>query len=114
MRLQIVGTLLCLATVSCRTDSPPPTDICIGDGIGGADCTLKDGSHSWLSPSQLDHAWIIPTQDQAKAYIAWCYDTDADTAESGMSAERSKIMYARESRSVIKNASVTPPEVMGP
>jgi hypothetical protein len=59
---------------SCRKDPPPPIDICEGDGVGGAYCTLSDGSHIQLLPSQLKRAWIIPDQEQAKAFVNWCYN----------------------------------------
>ena len=76
--------LLLLSAQGCRNDTPPPTDICIGDGHGGADCTLWTGEHAYKTPSQLKSAWIIPDQQQAAAYVAWCYGTTPQVAANAM------------------------------
>lgn len=74
----MLGTtlLVCLASlaVSCRSDKAPPIDICQGDGHGGANCTAADGHHYYLVPSQLAQSWVIPNQEQAKAFVTWCYN----------------------------------------
>ena len=76
-RMHGIGLLVCLGFLSgassCRKDPPPQTDICLGDGHGGADCTLKDGSHAYRLPSQLENSFIIPDQQQAKDLMSWCY-----------------------------------------
>jgi len=74
----LCGKLLFLAIAfslsACRTDKPPAIDICIGDGAGGADCVLKDGTQVWRSPSELKNYWITTQADMAN-YSAWCYKT---------------------------------------
>lgn len=81
----MLGMLLLLAP-GCRKSTPPPTDICIGDGFGGADCTLSDGTHQYKSPSVLRGAWIIPDQKQAAAYVSWCYDASLNQTQQVMDA----------------------------
>lgn len=73
-KLLMLG-MMSLLVQGCRSSTPPPTDVCIGDGFGGADCTLSDGSHAYKPPSQLKSAWIIPDQKQAQLFVGWCYDT---------------------------------------
>jgi hypothetical protein len=69
--------LLCLliATLSgCRSDAPPKFDfLCLGDGVGGADCVRSDGSHAYLLPSQIEN-FIIIDPTSFKNYSAWCYN----------------------------------------
>lgn len=72
-----------LALASCRTSRPPLIDICILDGIGGADCVLKDGSKASLLPSQLKNYWSTPEPDIA-AFSSWCYKTDLGTTQAIM------------------------------
>jgi hypothetical protein len=79
----MLGTLLSLAQ-GCRSSQPPPIDICLGDGFGGADCTLSDGSHAYKTPSQLKNSWIIPDQKQAASFTGWCYDIPSDQAQAAM------------------------------
>lgn len=76
--------LLLLSVPACRSSTPPPTDICIGDGVGGADCTLSDGAHAYKKPSELKNAWLIPDQKQAQNFVSWCYDVSPETAKNGM------------------------------
>lgn len=83
IRLLMLGTLLFLAP-GCRGSSPPPTDICIGDGFGGADCTLSDGTHAYKSPSDLKNSFILPDQKQAQNFVAWCYDTSSSNVAPAM------------------------------
>lgn len=73
----MLGTayLLALALLSsCRKDPPPPTDICQGDGFGGANCTLSSGEHVYKTPSELENSWIIPDQKQAENLMRWCFN----------------------------------------
>jgi hypothetical protein len=73
-----LGALLFLAIAllsSCREDSPPVIEICIGDGLGGADCILKDGSKIWRSPTDLQNYWMTNQVDMGE-FSAWCYQTD--------------------------------------
>lgn len=83
-KLLMLGTLLLVAP-ACRTSQPPPTDICTGDGFGGANCTLSDGSHVKKLPSELNHSWIIPDQKQAAAFTSWCYDASVEDVQKQMS-----------------------------
>lgn len=82
----IVGVPLCLVLVSalesCATvkkDYPPDFMICLGDGVGGADCDIPGaGEKVYLSPSMLKNFWITDQQGALKL-TSWCYDmTDAE------------------------------------
>lgn len=81
------GKMLFLALVlvlsGCRTTRPPKIDICIGDGFGGGDCVLKDGTKAYRSPTELKNAWIT-TQDDMAHYSAWCYDIPQNLVEKEM------------------------------
>lgn len=86
MLRSLPGRLLLIALValaSCRSDNPPSIDICIGDGFGGADCLLKDGTKIYLKPSQLKNAWIS-NQEDMKAFTSWCYDTTKEAVDARM------------------------------
>lgn len=48
--------------------------ICILNGIGGAVCSLPDGSEKYLLPSETKNMWAT-TQLDMKNFSAWCYDT---------------------------------------
>lgn len=75
------GALLCLALVSLlssckgtRKDQPPVLSvICLGDGFGGADCSMPDGSKKYLSPSELKNYWMTTNAD-AQNLVQWCYN----------------------------------------
>lgn len=74
------GRALSLALVvlsSCRETTPPKIDICVGDGFGGADCVLKDGSRAYISPMNLKNYWMTPQEDM-KSFANWCYSTDLE------------------------------------
>lgn len=97
------GLMLCLslallASASCRSSKPPAIDVCIGDGAGGADCVLREGSalrfkcvreqRGWYCPpSALENAWIT-TGDDMEAYSSWCYDTSRKNVRPAMRAIR--------------------------
>lgn len=90
MRQLKLGTMLCLSLASvllssCRNSNPPPIDICIGDGFGGADCVLKDNTKAYLSPSQLKNYWMTPEADEA-AFSSWCYDASQSNVKAQMKA----------------------------
>ena len=97
---------LVLLNNGCRNSTPPPIDICIGDGSGGADCVLRPGSplalvcmkldrpegvSYWCSPSKLENAWITTQQDMAE-FSAWCYDIDRALIEQEMQKIRTKAL----------------------
>lgn len=74
-----LGTALLLSSsiflYACRHSSPPEFSvICLGDGFGGADCSLPDGTSKYLAPSELKNFWMTTNADM-KNFSAWCYDT---------------------------------------
>lgn len=75
--------VLALSLSSCRHDTPPSIEICIGDGFGGADCIEKDGSRLYRSPSALKNYWLTNEADEA-AYASWCYKTSSTSIEPVM------------------------------
>jgi len=82
MRLLICGVLLCLSLglASCRKDPPPILSIiCLGDGFGGADCSLADGTKVWKSPTELKDFWMTTNADMQN-YVSWCYKTNNTAA----------------------------------
>ncbi len=69
---------LALSLSSCRHDVPPQIILCIGDGLGGADCSIPGvPEREYWPPSKLNDAWIT-TQDDAAKLLAWCYHTTPD------------------------------------
>ena len=69
----------------CRDSVPPVFSvICLGDGIGGADCSLPGGASEHLLPSQLKNFWMTTNADMQN-YTAWCYQTTPAVAAKGMS-----------------------------
>lgn len=69
---------------ACRSDPPPQIIICIGDGFGGADCSIPGQQQKeYWSPSKLENSWIT-TQDEMARFTAWCYKTDLETARTGL------------------------------
>ncbi len=107
-RLLRHGAMLCLAvaTLSCRTSSPPPLDTCLGDGFGGADCSLREGSSLlakcvslanggyYCPPSATKNMWMT-TQEDMRNFAAFCYDVDQSVAASNMKAMRAEIRSKR-------------------
>lgn len=104
--LRKLGLVLWVATVilvsvgstGCRSDKPPKIDICLGDGVGGADCTLREGSElrakcmyhndangeGWYCPpSALANTWIT-TQTDMESFSSFCYDVSKKTARKSM------------------------------
>lgn len=74
MKLLMLGIVLLIALAGCRKSNPPSIDICIGDGYGGMNCTLKDGTHKYLKPSETANMWAT-TQEDMKLFASWCYNT---------------------------------------
>jgi hypothetical protein len=72
------GRLLFLALAlllnGCRSDQPPPKEICILDGFGGGDCVESDGSKLYRAPSAMLNYWATNETDEQN-FAAWCYDT---------------------------------------
>lgn len=77
---------ICLALsfeTACATSKPPEIDVCIGDGMGGADCALKATSPLrgkclefksgfYCPPSTLQNTFITTPEDM-KNFSSWCY-----------------------------------------
>lgn len=74
MRLWINGVLLlgALGLASCKSSKPPVIEICIGDGVGGADCVERDNTKVYHPPSELTNYWMTNQADMA-AFSSWCY-----------------------------------------
>lgn len=68
--------VLALALSSCRDSVPPKMEICIGDGLGGADCIGADGSRRYRLPSELKNYWMSNQPDMAN-FTSWCYATNS-------------------------------------
>ena len=99
--ISLLASLLVLSIIGCRTSNPPKIEICIGDGVGGADCIERDGSKLYRVPSQLLNYWMTNQIDET-AFSSWCYDTSLQTTES-----ISKTI-AREARTASIRAPETP------
>jgi hypothetical protein len=80
-----LGKLLFLGLVflsSCRTDPPPKLSIiCIGDGLGGAECADSFGNSVYRLPSQLKNFWMTTEADEAN-FASWCYEGTPNAAPS--------------------------------
>lgn len=83
IRPLLLGSLLCLVLGSCRTDSPPPKEICILDGFGGGDCIESDGSKLYRPPSQMINYWST-NQPDIQAFVSWCYNIPLSSAAKKM------------------------------
>ena len=68
--LVVLASLLSL--LSCKQSKPPAIEICILDGVGGADCIERDGTKVYKVPSELMNYWATNQDDQA-AFASWCY-----------------------------------------
>lgn len=86
---------LALAVSGCpkKSHAPQFDFICIGDGFGGADCSMSDGSKKYMKPSELKNVWIT-NQASMERFAAWCYDTDARTAAKALDEIRKEIEVA--------------------
>lgn len=93
--------LVCLGLSGCRKSQPPAIDICIGDGIGGADCALRADSplekvctkleKGWFCPpSALKNSWVT-TQDDMKLFSSWCYDAPLEVTQKAMESIQKQI-----------------------
>lgn len=83
-RKYYLALALLLSLAACRQSKPPSIEVCITDGVGGADCIEKDGSKLYRPPSQFENYWATNQSDQA-ALISWCYEIQRDHAEMAMS-----------------------------
>lgn len=82
--------VLALALASCRESVPPKIEICIGDGVGGADCVEADGTQKYRLPSQLLNYWMTNEPDEAN-FTTWCYDGSPPATQAAMSAIKANV-----------------------
>lgn len=63
-----------LGAASCpgKKDPPPAIPVCIGDGVGGADC-VDPGDKVVYRTSQELRNWWITSPDGIAAFTDWCY-----------------------------------------
>lgn len=92
---QNFGRTLCLALVflslnSCRKSHPPHIEVCLGDGVGGADCVEADGTTRYRLPSELNNYWMT-NQPDMQNFSSWCYDTNLKNAAMGMESIQTQI-----------------------
>lgn len=100
--VSLAALALLTGASSCRRSSPPKIDICLGDGVGGGDCLLREGSRlrgiciklrdaGWYCPpSALENAWMTTQEDMA-AYSSWCHDTSQKNVKAHMRAIREAV-----------------------
>jgi hypothetical protein len=81
-RAMLIAATMCLVSLfaGCKADAPPQILLCIGDGLGGADCRRPDGTKEYRLPSELENAWIT-TQEDAARLLSWCYGGKMKKAE---------------------------------
>jgi len=90
MRLAVAAVVL-LSLLGCRKDQPPKISIiCLGDGFGGADCTLADGSHVSKLPSELKDFWMTTNTDMAN-FASWCYGGSPPAAKVMLRSMKAEI-----------------------
>ena len=70
---------------ACRSDQPPPKEICILDGYGAGECVEADGKRVRKFPSELETYWATNQKDM-EAFAAWCYGTEAKNVRAAMHA----------------------------
>jgi hypothetical protein len=49
--------------------------MCLGDGMGGADCIEFDGSLSRRNERELEGYWMTDPESMG-AFSTWCYDAE--------------------------------------
>lgn len=90
----LLAVLVLLSLSSCRNSVPPKIEVCIGDGVGGADCIEADGSKLFRPPSQLKNYWMTNQPDEANL-LSWCFATTPSAVSSGMKLVREDIHSAK-------------------
>jgi len=65
--------------------------VCIGDGVGGADCVLSNGARKYLPPSKLMNYWMTSQSDFEK-FSAWCYETSISNMRPVLSSKKDEIL----------------------
>ncbi len=74
--MKFLLALVIASSLSCRTSTPPKFSLCQGDGQGGCDGTDARGKVRSWNREELQNSWVIPSQGEAKKFVAWCYDVD--------------------------------------
>jgi hypothetical protein len=75
---------LFLLLSSCRDSTPPVLSIiCIGDGVGGADCVDSTGAQVHKDPSDLLNFWMTTEADEQN-FTSWCYDESESKIQNAM------------------------------
>jgi len=83
--------LVLLISSGCRKDQPPALSIiCLGDGVGGADCSTSEGKRVHKLPSELKNYWMT-TNNDFQNFSAWCYQIDAKSIKQEIEAKRAEI-----------------------
>ena len=77
--------------VSCRSSTPPEIEICIGDGLGGADCDLPKVGKVYRPPTMLKNYWMTNQEDMAR-YSSWCYDANYEDIKKLLEKKRKDIL----------------------
>lgn len=97
MRLHFLGRKLFLALAllslsACRSSTPPALSlICIGDGVGGADCVDHAGNKIYKTPSELLNFWMTTETDEQN-FAQWCYGASSSgPIKSGMSQIKEQV-----------------------
>jgi len=111
MRQQMLGRLLLaslalLSISGCRSDKPPVISIiCLGDGFGGADCSLganatapagcsasdpTQPTHVYCLPSALTNFWMTSEADES-AWASWCYGSAPQASRAVLKTMRQEI-----------------------
>lgn len=90
MRVSMPGVWLLAVLVllpNCRSSIPPAIEICLGDGVGGADCIERDNTKIYRPPSELKNYWMTNEPDEA-AFASWCYNANPDQVQAVMNQKR--------------------------
>lgn len=97
MRPRKPGKTLCLALAflslnACRSSQPPALSlVCIGDGVGGADCVDHAGNKIYKTPSELLNFWMTTETDEQN-FAQWCYGASSPAPiKAGMTQIMEKI-----------------------
>lgn len=77
---------------SCRTSKPPALSIiCLGDGVGGADCVDSVGNKIYKKPSELLNYWMTTEVDEQN-FASWCYGGGSGGAvKAGMESIKNQV-----------------------
>ena len=70
---KILFLVLALTASGCGS-VPPAIPMCLGDGMGGADCIEFDGSLSRRNERELQNYWMTDAESM-NALVSWCYRT---------------------------------------